>query len=350
MRTAPGTAPGTLVADPDAARTEIRVIGYGEDTLEEKSITDARELAALRGRWPVLWVSVEGQGDVPTIETVGQIFGLHRLALEDVVNLGQRAKVEPYTDHLFVVANIATFAERLETEQISLVLGSGFVLTFHEKPSGCLDPVRERLRKGSPRIRSGGPGYLTYAILDTVVDGYFPALEAIGNQMDTVEEQIFEGPDGATISRIHDLKNDLVALKRAMWPHRDMLTTLMRDDSTHLFTEETRLYLRDVYDHSIRAIDLVESYRDVGSSLQDLYLSTVSNRMNEIMKVLTVIATIFIPLGFIAGLYGMNFDRSTSPWNMPELGWYWGYPASLALMALVAGGLLWYFGRKGWLR
>jgi magnesium transporter len=347
-RPAPGTAPGTLSTAPDAPPPQVEVLAYGPHEITEFVPEDLGVLREMRGKWPVLWVNVEGLGGVQTVAGLGEIFGLHRLALEDVVNVTQRPKVEEYDHYLFVVARMAQLRPELDTEQISLFLGSGFLLTFQERHGDPFDPVRERIRTSHGRIRGAGADYLGYAVLDAIVDHFFPVLEHYGDKLEGLELEVLEGPTRDTINRLHLVKRDLMGVRRAVWPQREALNTLVRD-ATPLIHDETRIYLRDAYDHLIQIIELTESYRDLASSLTDLYLSSVSNRMNEIMKVLTMFAAIFIPLSFIAGLYGMNFDREVSPLNMPELGWYFGYPFALLLMAVVAGGLVVYFRRKGWL-
>jgi magnesium transporter len=233
-------------------------------------------------------------------------------------------------------------------EQMSLFLGEDFVVTFQERPGDCLENVRERLRQGRARIRGSGPDYLTHAILDAIVDSYFPILETIGERLEQLEAAILARPTQRQVARLHALKRDLLAFRRDVWPLREVINTLVRGE-TPLVAASNRVYFSDCYDHAIQAIDLVESYRDIASGLMDLYLSSVSNRMNEVMKVLTIMATIFIPLSFIAGLYGMNFNSERSPWNLPELNWYLGYPYALALMAVIAVVMLIYFRRKEWI-
>lgn len=347
-RTPPGTAPGTLVAAPDAAQPVVRVIAYGPHEITEFTADHLQQVCEMRGKWPVLWVNVDGLGDVDTVQRLGEMFGLHRLALEDVLHVHQRAKVEAYPDNLFIVARMAEPAPDAATEQISIFLGTDFVLTFQERPGDPLDPVRQRIRASSGRIRSAGPDYLAYAVLDAIIDYYFPVLEEYGERLDALEMELLTCPTRQEMNHLHTVKREVMALRRAVWPQREALNALMREP-TELIHDETRVYLRDAYDHVIQIMDLVETYRELASSLTDLYLSSVSNRMNEIMKVLTLFAAIFIPLSFIAGLYGMNFDPQVSPLNMPELHWYWGYPFALTLMAVVAFGLLWFFWRKGWI-
>ena len=348
LRPPPGSAPGTLVADPDALKPVIRVIAYGPKDLEETTIEDPEELREIVGRLPVTWVNVDGLGDPALISRLGEIFGLHRLALEDVVHLRQRPRVEDYGQHLFLVTQMTRLTPKVENEQVSLFLGPDFLLTFQERPGDCFDPVRERIQKSGARIRESKPDYLAYALIDAVIDTYFPLLEHFGEKVDELESAVLQAPEEGLIPRIHELKMDLLSLRRIIWPQRDMANTMIRDFS-ELIEEQTRVYLRDCYDHTIQLLDMVETYRELASGLIELYLSGVSQRSNDIMKVLTIIATIFIPLGFIAGLYGMNFDSAVSPWNMPELGWAWGYPFALALMAAVAIALLLYFRKRGWI-
>jgi magnesium transporter len=345
----PGAPPGTLIPDPHASRTAIHVMAYGPDRLEEQTLTDPDAVRPFLGHWPVVWVDVDGLADVATVRRLGEIFGLHALALEDVLNVYQRPKLEQYGEHYFIVARMPAGADPLETEQLSLFLGPNFVLDFQDSlPGDCLDPVRQRIRGSVGQLRQVGTDYLMYAILDAVVDASFPLLERFGERLDALEDAVLERPDQATVAQIHRIKRDLLLLRRATWPLRDTLHALVRDENP-LVSDETRLYLRDCYDHTLRIIELIETYRELCADLVDLYLSSVNNRMNEVMKVLTVFATIFIPLTFIVGVYGMNFDHDSSPWNMPELSWYWGYPAVWVLMAAIAGLLLYFFWRKGWL-
>ena len=348
-RTPPGTPPGTLIVDPEAPHPSVRVIAYGPDETVEQEIHEPRHVRDFLDKWPVIWVDVEGLGDAETIRTLGEIFGLHRLALEDVVNVHQRPKIEQYDGYYFIVARMVKLGEHLETEQLSLFLGKNFVVTFQEgHPGDCLETIRERIRQKRGRIRDAGLDYLAYALLDAVVDCYFPIMEEYGERLEAFEDELLTYPHSDTVARIHEIKRNLLTLRRAVWPQRETFNALLRDE-TPLVTNETRLYLRDCYDHTTQLIDLIETYRELGSDLTDVYLSSISNRTNEIMRVLTVIATIFIPLTFIAGIYGMNFNPAASPVNMPELNWYWGYPFSLTLMALVAFGQLFFFWRRGWL-
>lgn len=346
---APGTPPGTLLVDPESPRPVMRLLAYGPERLIERDVAHPRELREYLHAWPVCWINVDGLGDAQTLAEIAAVFNLHPLAMEDVVNVHQRPKVEQYGSTLFLVTHMVASADRLETEQVSLFLGRGFIVTFQERPGwDCFEPVRERLRKQVTQIREGDAGYLAYALLDAVIDHYFPVLEAYGDRLEALEEHMVTHPEPAALAQLHDIKRELRQLRRLAWPQREALNSLLRDEYPQI-SAETRLHLRDCYDHAMRILDMVEVYREVCADLTDLYLSSISNRMNDVMRVLTVISTLFIPLTFIAGVYGMNFDTAASRWNMPELRWSLGYPLCLALMALVAAGQLWFFVRKGWL-
>ena len=321
----------------------MQVMAYGPAEFVEQDIPSADAIAPFLGQWPVVWLNVDGLGDAEAIRRFGEIFGIHPLALEDVINVHQRPKVEPYEKYLFIVMHMLLTGEKLDTEQLSLFLGSNFVLTFQEQPGGdCFAPIRERIRKNHGRIRAAGPDYLVYSLLDAVVDNYFPILERAGERLETVEQEVVTQPRNETLARIQAIKRDLLLLRRAVWPMREALNSLLRDD-TPFIARETRTYLRDCYDHSVRIIDILETDRETSFGLLETYLSSVSNRMNEIIKVLTIITTIFMPLTFIAGIYGMNFA------HMPELNWPWAYPLVMGLMAAIAAAMLVYFRRKGWL-
>lgn len=347
-RAPPGAAPGTLVADPAAGAPAVTLIAYGPDGFEEIEITDVEALAPLIGKHPVTWINVVGLGNIELIRRLGEMFSLHGLALEDVVNVHQRPKVEDYDEHAFIVSRMVAGGDSPTTEQVSMFLGDRFLLTFQEKPGDCFDPVRARLRNSHSQIRSRPTDYLAYALLDAVIDGYFPVLERLGERLEELEDKVIAAPGTMEVTRIHEIKRELLTLRRAVWPQRDMLSALTREASPFV-TDQTRLYLRDCYDHTFQLMDVVETYREIATSLVDIYLSSVSTRLNEVMKVLTIIATIFIPLSFVTGLYGMNFDTDASPWNMPELEWHWGYPMALGLMTAIAAAMLSYFYRKGWL-
>jgi magnesium transporter len=348
-RPPPGSAPGTIVpplAGGPAPR--LHVIAYGPDRIAAHSPQTVREIGRPPAGTRVSWIDVQGLGDVEVIRALGAQFGLHALAIADIIHVDQRPKVEAYDTHLFIVGRMPQQGDRVSTEQVALIIGKDFVVTFQERPGDCFDLVRQRLAQPASRLRQSGADYLGYALIDAMVDSYFPVLEHFGEQIEALESGVFDRPDPAIISRIHDVKRDLLELRRAIWPQRELVNALLRED-TPFIQPTTRLYLRDCADHAFQLMDVVEIHREIASGLVDLYLSSLSARMNEIMKVLTIIATIFIPLGFVAGVYGMNFDRGASPLNMPELGWWFGYPFALGVMLAIALGMLGYFWRRGWL-
>jgi magnesium transporter len=326
----------------------MRVIAYGPGGVVEKEIADASELAAHFPAADVTWLDVQGLGDVALIERIGAVFGLHRLWLEDVLSTRQRPKVENYGDVRYVVVRSLETGETLETDQISIFLGPRFVVTFQERYGDCFDALRARIRSGKGNLRTSGPGYLTYALLDATVDNYFPVLERLGERLDALEDALIEKPTTRALEEIHALRRELLTMRRAVWPLREALHHLLRDHDT-AFSESLRIYLNDCYDHTVQVMDLVENYREIASGLIDIYLSSMSHRMNEVMKVLTVISTIFIPLTFVAGVYGMNFDPDAGPLSMPELRSPYGYAATLAFMAVVGISLTVWFWRKGWI-
>ncbi|MBI2568609.1 MAG: magnesium/cobalt transporter CorA [Candidatus Schekmanbacteria bacterium] len=347
---APGQSPGTLIIDVDAPRPALHVIAYDQRELVERDVSALDEIPPLLAAFPVVWLNIDGFGDLTVLRRLGEMFNLHRLALEDVVSVHQRPKAEAYGELLFTVLPMPSSTEPLTTEQVSLFLGRSFVLTFQEeeRPGDVFSPVRDRLRRGVGTLRSAGPGYLAYALVDALIDSYFPVLEGFGERLEALEEEVLTSGDASSVRRIHAARHDLLALRRAVWPLREVLTEIQRQDNSP-FDAETRLHLRDCHDHVVQILDFVETYREVVSGLLEIYMTSVSNRMNEIMKVLTIISTLFMPLSFIAGVYGMNFDRETSPWNMPELGWYLGYPLALGLMLGVALALLAFFRHRKWL-
>ncbi len=345
----PGTAPGTITPDPSAPPPLMRVLAFGPDTFVERQIEHVDEITAFLPQHRVTWLDVNGVGDAATLRRLGEIFHLHPLALEDAAHVQQRPKVEAYDQQLFIVARIITLRDELETEQVSIFLGSNFVVTVQEgAPGDPFEPVRERVRRSIGQIRRAGPDHLAYALLDAVIDGYFPVLEEYGERLENIEECILARPDRRLMADLYGVKRGLLTLRRAAWPFREAVNALIRDPNP-LVTDDTRLHLRDCYDHTVRIIDFTETYRELASDLSDVYLSSASHRMTEVMKVLTIIATLFIPLTFISSIYGMNFDPRRSPWNMPELEWYWGYPFALGLMAITAIALVLYFWWKGWL-
>jgi magnesium transporter len=348
-RTPPGATPGTIEIDPAAPVPVITVMAFGPDGFVEERVEGPHCLPAFLQRWPVTWINVEGLGDKVVLQQLATMFELHRLALEDVVNVHQRPKVDQYPEHLFFVARMVYQNELIETEQLSMFLGENYVLTFQERQGGdCFAPVRDRLRKGLGRIRSESADFLAYCLIDALVDAYYPIIELYGDQLEDLEDEVLETPGRASVTEIHRVRRDMLMLRRAIWPLREAINAILRDRGS-AFTPDTRVYLRDCYDHTIQILDLVEAYREIVSDLMDVYLSSISTRLNDVMRVLTVISTIFIPMTFVASIYGMNFNTQHSPLNMPELNWYFGYPLAIGLMASIAIGQLIFFRRKGWL-
>jgi magnesium transporter len=288
---------------------------------------------------------------VGIIEKIGKNFNLHPLLLEDILNTGQRPKAEDFEDHIFIVSKMLYFEEtesEIISEQLSVIIGANFVISFQERHGDVFNAVRERIRNGKGRIRKMGSDYLAYALLDAVVDHYFLILEKLGEKIEGLEEDLLTNPTTETMQSIHNLKREMIFLRKSVWPLREVVNSLEKGESK-LIKKSTKIYLRDVYDHTIQVMDSVESFRDVLSGMLDLYLSVISNKMNEVMKVLTIIATIFIPLTFIAGIYGMNFNPEASPFNMPELNWHFGYPAVWLVMILIGLTMLGFFKNKKWL-
>ncbi|MBD2168780.1 magnesium/cobalt transporter CorA [Calothrix membranacea FACHB-236] len=348
----PGNVPGTLVIDDNAYYPEIILIDYNSDNYTKQEIASPEECIPFLDAQSVSWVDVRGLGNIDILQRVGQVFDLHPLVLEDVVNMAERPKTEDYEDQLLIIARMVVpkvNAFGFYSEQVSLVLGKTYLLTVQEEPEhDCFDAVRSRIEKSKGIIRKSGADYLTYALLDAIIDGFFPVLEGYSEQIEDLEEEVITKPTQKTLQKIYKIKRELLQLRRAIWPQRDVISSLMRDSGENI-SDEVRIYLRDCYDHAVQVIDMVETYRELTSGLMDVYLSAVSNKMNEIMKILTVVSSIFIPLTFVAGIYGMNFNTEKSPYNMPELNWYWGYPLCLAVMAAIGGGLLFFFWRRGWL-
>ncbi len=346
-RKAVGAPPGTLVyTGPERPEpVSVNVIEYDPDTLDEESLSKDADFGELARRDRLTWINVDGLSDLAVTKAIGEAFDLHPLVLEDLVHTGQRPKLEEYQRYFFIVLRMLILDEgesRVRSEQIGIVFGEGFVLSFQERAGDVWDAVRERLRGKSGRIRSRGADYLTYALIDAIVDHYFHILEAFAERVEELEMEVLDEPTQNTMREIHGLRHEMLVVRRAVWPLRELANSLLRHES-ELIAEETGLFLRDVYDHTVQVIDTAETLREVVSGLMDLYLSSVSNRMNEIMKVLTIMASVFIPLTFLAGVYGMNFEF------MPELGIPWAYPTLLVLMVGIGIGLLLFFRRRGWL-
>lgn len=342
-----GTSPGTLIhtGDRKTDRVTTRFMDYDLDHVDEGDLDTPDQCAEFLSSDTCTWIDTTGLHDVGHIEQLGGRLGLHPLMLEDILSPGQRPKFEEYEENLFIVLRILSWnpvTRTIAVDQCSLVLGNHFVATFLELPSNCLDPVRERIHVAKGRIRRKGCDYLMYAIVDAIVDDYFHVLEAIGDEIEALEDVVMRDVDVSVPHRIHALKREILILRKCIWPLREVLGSLYRSDAD-LIQEPMRIYLRDVHDHLIQAIDTVETLRDLSSGLLDTYISSQGNRMNEVMKVLTIIATIFIPLTFLAGIYGMNFE------SMPELKLPWAYPVLLLVMFITAMGMVLYFRRKRWL-
>ncbi|MHB1025817.1 MAG: magnesium/cobalt transporter CorA [Desulfobacteria bacterium] len=344
----PGTQPGTLAAHAEAGDAPVRItlFLYDANRFEERTVSLPEISSLSPPEGGVLWLDVCGLSDPSVVQAIGDRFRIHSLALEDVLNVPQRPKVEWFGDHLLVVLREIQYPE--PPEQMAFLLAERVVVSFRERAANGFVPVRERLRQGKGRIRSEGADYLLYSLCDAVLDAFFPTLERLGDEVEEMEERVLVSPVPETFLAIRRLKRELMAVRHAVWPARDALNLLLIEEHP-LIRPGTKVFLRDCYDHTIQLMDMVETFREMASGLVDEYMSAVSNRMNEIMKVLTVMATIFIPLTFIVGIYGMNFDRNASPYNMPELGWAYGYPALMLFMAAVAGGMLCYFRRKRWI-
>jgi magnesium transporter len=349
----PGSGPMTIPVPPksESHPTIIKLIEYDAHSFVEKEVSTVEELADSLENDRVTWVNIEGLGSAELIQEIGRLFQIHTLAVADILTLGQRPHLDAYDRQLFLLLQMVYHNDALELvfEQLSILVGQRFVLTFQEEPGhDVFEPVRVRLREGGGSARFLRNDYLAYALIDTVIDHYFPVVEKIGEAIEELEEALLEKPTRENLAQIHEVRVALGLLRRAVWPQRDVLLRLWHDDSG-LFSDRTRPFIRDTYDHALALIDLLESYRDATVNFMDLYVSSLAMKTNEIVRVLTVISSIFIPLTFVAGVYGMNFDRSQSVLNMPELSSPIGYPAVLLVMAAVAGGMLLYFKRKRWL-
>lgn len=342
-----GLPPGTLVhlgmERTEKPRITIRV--YDESRWEEKEVEGVEELSLVEDGPKVVWVNVDGIHGKEIIENIGQRFGIHPLLLEDIMNTDQRPKIEDFGDYIFAVLRRLSFdekAQEISSEQITLIFGGDFVLSFFEKAGDTLEPVRERIRANKGRLRRMGADYLAYSIMDTIVDHYFAVTEKIGENIDALEDLLISAPGQQVLRKLQKARNETLFLRKAVWPLREVISRLERGESP-LIREGTNIYFRDIYDHTVQIIDTVETYRDMMSGMMDIYLSSISNRLNEVMKVLTIIATIFIPLTFIVGVYGMNFEY------MPELKWSYGYLFIWLLMITTAGVMVYYFRKKRWI-
>ncbi len=339
-----GARPGTLVIPDEAPKPKIHLISYGHDRLIETDVQAVDDLQEAFSESSVTWIDVQGFGDKALMHTIGDMFQLHPLLLEDIVNVPQRPKVEAYGDQLLLVVRMVRVdgGGEIDIEQISIVLAKNYVLTFQERYGDVLDPVRQRIRSRHGPLRQQGADFLAYAIADTIVDGYYPVLELIGDYLEGLEDAVITSPTPELLRRLNGTKNRLVNLRRAIWPQREAINALVRGD--HLaVTDEVRVYLRDTYDHCVQTSEVAEMYREMITGLMSIYLSSVANRANDVMKVLTIMASIFIPLTFLAGVYGMNFE------HMPELHVTWAYPLVWITMLIIVVGMMAFFRRKGWI-
>lgn len=343
----PGQAPGTLhfTGEKRLDQVSMNLYDYDVKQLSEHDITEIEDSRPYLESPSKTWINVCGLHDVEKLKHIWNYFELHPLIQEDIINTNQRSKIEEYPDHMFFVLRMMNFVEEtgnLNVEQVSVVLSQNSVLSFQEDDYPIFEPVLHRLRNNAPRLRKEGPDYLAYALIDTIVDHYFKVMEKFGDEIEVLEDRILERFDESIPEQIHALRRQLIYFRKALWPLRDSLNILLREES-HLINEDNKIYFRDVHDHLVQIIDGIENYRDMVLGMLDMYMSQVSNKMNEVMKVLTIIATIFIPLTFIAGIYGMNFEY------MPELSWDWGYFGVWGIMIAVTIGMVFYFRRKNWL-
>jgi magnesium transporter len=342
-----GLPPGTLVYEGDRKVEKVRItlIDYDETHVQEKEVEQIEECFPFKDEPTVTWINIDGLHDIELVEKLGKHFGIHPLVLEDIVSVGQRPKMEEFDNFIFVILRMLSYddeSNELHSEQISLLFGKNYVISFQEQEGDVFDPVRQRIRGQKGRIVKDGADYLAYALLDIIVDNYFAILERVGDSVETMDEAIVERPSPETLQQIQSMKREMIFLRKSVWPLREVISGLERLESK-LIKKSTGIYLRDVYDHTIQVIDTIEALRDMISGILDIYMSSVSNKMNEVMKVLTIIATIFIPLTFIAGIYGMNFEF------MPELKIYWAYPIVWMVMIVIAIVMLGFFRRKRWL-
>jgi magnesium transporter len=342
-----GLPPGTLIhiGERKAEELKITLIDYDETNFQERELKTIEECFLFKDKPTVTWINLDGLHQVEVLEKLGGCYGIHPLVLEDILNTDQRPKMEDYGEYIYIVLKMLNYnakSNEILAEQISLILGSNFVFSFQEKEGDVFDPLRERIRMGKGRIRRMGADYLAYALLDAIVDNYFIILEKLGEKIELLEDKLVSQPKPETSQTVHHLRREMIFLRKAVWPLREVVSGLERGGAS-LIQQSTGIYLRDVYDHTVQAIDTIETYRDMLSGMLDIYLSSISNRTNAVMKVLTIIATIFMPLTFLAGIYGMNFRF------MPELEWRWGYPVIWLVMIGIGVFMLVYFRKKKWL-
>ena len=343
-----GLPPGSLIHIGDKKKEEVKitVIDYDEGNFQEKVIAEIQECFTFKDKPTVTWINVDGIHKVEIPEKLGECYGFHPLIIEDILNSDQRPKMEDFGDYIYIVLkmlNLDSRTNNIISEQISLILGPNFVISFQEGHEGdVFNPVRERLRTGKGKVRKMGADYLAYSLIDSIVDNYFIILEKLGEKIESLEERLVTNPTGNVLREIHNLKREMLFLRKSVWPLREVISTMAKGESS-LIHPSTGIYLRDIYDHTIHVVDTIETFRDMVSGMLDIYLSSMSNRMNAVMKVLTIIATIFMPLTFLAGVYGMNFK------HMPELEWKFGYPMIVLVMLIVAVIMLFFFRKKKWL-
>lgn len=342
-----GLPPGTLVhiGERKAEPVRITVMDFDADRLHERVAERVEECFPFRERPTTTWINVDGVHDLSIVERLGSCYGIHPIVLEDIVNTLDRPKILDFGDYLFISLKMLYFEpsrEEVKVEQVSLVVGSNFVISFQEDPGDVFDGVRERIRAGKERIRRSGADYLAYSLVDAIVDGYFVVFERLGDRIEAVQERLVGNPSSENLQEIHRLKREMIELRRAVWPLREIVASLERSDSP-LIARETSVFFRNVYGHTVEIIETAETFRDLISGMMDLHLSSLSMKLNEVMKVLTIIATIFIPLTFIVGIYGMNFR------HMPELDWRYGYPAVMLVVVVAGVSMLVWFRRKKWL-
>lgn len=342
-----GTAPGTLIhiGERKSDRAKITLIEYGADRADRRVISSLEEIETpSHPSQMIRWINVDGLHDTSLIEAIGKRFDIHPLTLEDIVNAGQRPKAEDFDTYIYAVIKMLHYQGEgavITSEQVSLIIRDGLLISFQEQEGDIFDPIRERIEKGSGRIRHSGSDYLAYCLIDTVVDHYYQILETFGEELELLEEALIENPKPEILHRVHELKRETIYLRKQIWPLRETINNLSRNESKFI-SEPTRLFMRDIHDHTVQVIEIIESYRDILTGLIDLYMSGISNKMNEVMKVLTIIATIFIPVTFVAGVYGMNFKY------MPELDWPWGYAGAWGVMVCIAVVMVFYFKKKNW--
>ena len=342
-----GLPPGTLVYVGDKGLDPIRItyMDYDEHNFHEEQVKKIEDCFAFKTTPTVSWINIDGIHDIPLMEKLGKHYEIHPLVLEDILHTAQRPKYGEFDNYLFVVLNMLSYNQEtraVESEQVSFIIGPNYVISFQERVGDVFDEIRQRIRNAKGRIRKAAADYLAYSLIDAIVDNYFAILERIGEKIESVEEELVGNPSEKTLRQIHSIKREMISLRKSIWPLREVISDLQRSESP-IMQATTGIYLRDVYDHTVHCIDIMEMHRDVISGMLDIYLSSISNRLNEVMKLLTIIATIFIPLTFLVGWYGMNFK------DMPELTWRWGYPMVILVAVAMVVSMLVFFRRKQWI-